>query len=54
MKAYGDLDADVMKNAAPIAPYIATNAKILVGEKVGCYTYDPIGGVTNLTAVCLK
>ncbi len=43
-----------MKNAARFAPYIATNAKILVGEKVGCYTFDPIGGVTNLAAVCMK
>jgi len=53
-KEYAEIDRDLMKNAAPIAPYINTNAKILVGPDVGCYTYNPTGGTTNLVAVCKK
>jgi ABC-type oligopeptide transport system substrate-binding subunit len=51
---YAQLDADIMRNAAPMAPFINTNAKIFVSDKVGCYTYSTIGGSTNLAAVCLK
>jgi ABC-type transport system substrate-binding protein len=51
---YAQLDADIMRNAAPMAPFINTNAKIFVSEKVGCYTYSTVGGSTNLAAVCLK
>ncbi len=51
---YAAIDRDLMKNAAPIAPYINTNAKILVGPDVGCYTYNSTGGTTNLVALCKK
>ena len=40
--------------AAPMAPYINTNAKIFVVENVGCYTYSPIDASTNLVATCMK
>jgi ABC-type transport system substrate-binding protein len=52
--AYARLDADLMKNAAPMAPFINTNAKILVGQEIGCYTYSVVSGSTNLAAVCKK
>jgi peptide/nickel transport system substrate-binding protein len=52
--AYARLDADLMKNAAPMAPFINTNAKILVGENIGCYTYSVVSGSSNLVAVCRK
>ena len=51
---YAQLDADISRNAAPMAPFINTNAKILVSQNVGCYTYSTVGGSTNLAAVCLK
>ena len=28
--------------------------RILVGETVGCYSFQPVLGTTNLVAVCLK
>jgi ABC-type oligopeptide transport system substrate-binding subunit len=52
--AYARLDADLMKNAAPLAPFINTNAKILVGPDIGCYTYSVVSGSTNLAAVCKR
>ena len=51
---YARLDRDIMRNASPMAPFINTNARIYVGEDLGCYTYAPAHGVTNLVAVCKK
>jgi peptide/nickel transport system substrate-binding protein len=53
LTAYGLLDRDLMKNAAPVAPYIATNARILTSSKVGCYGYTSIQS-TLLTQLCVK
>jgi peptide/nickel transport system substrate-binding protein len=52
--AYAKLDADITRNAAPLGTFIATNAKILVSQDVGCYTYSTVTGSTNLAAVCKK
>ena len=54
LKAYGILDRDIMRDGAPWAPYINTNARIYVSESVGCYTFAPTHAVTNLVAVCKK
>jgi peptide/nickel transport system substrate-binding protein len=51
---YAQLDSDLMRNAAPMAPFINTNAKILVGQEIGCYTYSTVNGSSNLVAVCKK
>jgi ABC-type transport system substrate-binding protein len=51
-KAYSDLDRGIMKDAAPLAPFITQNARILVGADVGCYSFQPVYGTTNLVAVC--
>ena len=53
LTAYGLLDRDLMKNAAPVAPYISTNARILTSTKVGCYGYTSIQS-TLLTQLCVK
>lgn len=53
LQAYGLLDRDLMKNAAPVAPYISTNARILTSTKVGCYGYTSIQG-SLLTQICTK
>ena len=52
--AYAKLDHEIIRDAAPLAPFINQNARILVGEKVGCYSFQPVLGTTNLVAVCLK
>jgi len=51
---YATLDRTIMKDYAPMAPFINTNARIYVGQDVGCYKYAPAHGVTNLAAVCKK
>jgi peptide/nickel transport system substrate-binding protein len=52
-RAYSLLDRDLMAHAAPIAPYLASNARIFVSAHVGCFTYQSVYG-TDLAALCLK
>jgi hypothetical protein len=51
--AYGNLDVDIMKNAAPWAPRNNFNNRILLSKRVGCFTYNAIYG-TDLAAACIK
>jgi ABC-type transport system substrate-binding protein len=53
LTAYGLLDRDIVKNEAPVAPYISTNARILTSSKVGCYGYTSIQS-TLLTQICTR
>ena len=53
LNAYAALDKALMKDAAPVAPYISTNARILTSKKVGCYGYTSIQS-TLLTQLCVK
>ena len=53
LDAYAALDKALMKDAAPVAPYISTNARILTSTKVGCYGYTSIQS-TLLTQLCVK
>ena len=43
-KAYAKLDHDLMAGPAPLAPYINTNARILMSKRVGCYVYSQTYG----------
>jgi peptide/nickel transport system substrate-binding protein len=53
LNAYGLLDRDILKDQAPVAPYISTNARILTSNKVGCYGYTSIQG-SLLTQLCTR
>jgi len=53
LNAYAALDKALMKDAAPVAPYISSNARILTSKKVGCYGYTSIQS-TLLTQLCVK
>ena len=53
LNAYGLLDRDIMRDQAPVAPYISTNARILTSTKVGCYGYTSIQG-SLLTQLCTR
>ncbi len=53
LDAYAALDKSLMKDAAPVAPYISTNARILTSTKVGCFGYTSIQG-NLLTQICTK
>ena len=52
-KAYGDLDIDLMKNAAPVAPRSNPNQRIFVSKRFGCFTFNP-SYTLDLAAACLK
>ncbi len=53
LTAYGLLDRDIVKDYAPVAPYISTNARIFTSTVVGCYGYTSIQG-TLLTKLCRR
>jgi ABC-type oligopeptide transport system substrate-binding subunit len=51
--AYAKLDHDLMAGPAPLAPYINTNARILMSKRVGCYVYSQTYG-SDLNAACVS
>jgi hypothetical protein len=53
LQAYGLLDRDLMRDHAPLAPYISTNARIFTSNTVGCYAYTSIQG-SLLTQICKR
>ena len=52
-KAYARLDHDLMAGPAPLAPFINTNARILMSKRVGCYVYSQTYG-SILNAACVS
>jgi peptide/nickel transport system substrate-binding protein len=50
-RAYGDLDVQLSRDAAPAIPFAALNAVTFVSANVGCIVLKP---ELALTAVCLK
>jgi ABC-type oligopeptide transport system substrate-binding subunit len=52
-RAFGSLDVDLAKNAAPLASYITDNARELVSSSTGCYFYQPVYEI-DLGALCKK
>ena len=53
LDAYAKLDHDMMAQAAPMAPYIDTNARIFTSKNVGCYVYSQVYG-SILNALCVQ
>jgi peptide/nickel transport system substrate-binding protein len=51
--AYALLEHDLMRQAAPIAPFIVVNDVLFVSPSLGCFTYDPTAG-PDLAAMCKK
>jgi len=51
--AYANLDRDLMKGPAPVAPYINTNARVFVSKRVGCYVYSQVYG-SILNSLCVS
>jgi hypothetical protein len=50
-RAYGDLDVQLARDAAPAIPYANFNEFTFVSSDVGCVVPNP---ALDLTAVCLK
>jgi ABC-type oligopeptide transport system substrate-binding subunit len=49
--AYAALDLDLMRNDPPWVPLYSVTDRILVGKRVGCFTFNPVFG-TDLAALC--
>ena len=41
-RAFGNLDIDLARNAAPLASYITDNTRHLVSRSTGCFYYHPV------------
>jgi ABC-type transport system substrate-binding protein len=50
-RAYGELDVQISRDAAPMIPVSRVNALAFVSDRVGCVVMNP---ALDLTAVCLK
>jgi hypothetical protein len=52
--AYGKLDVDMSRVAAPWASLSNANTREFVSSRVGCYVFQPILGQIDLAAACVK
>src|SRR5262245_56548588 len=52
-RAFGSLDQDLAKNAAPLASYITDNTRILVSKSTGCFAYHPVYEL-DIASICKK
>jgi peptide/nickel transport system substrate-binding protein len=52
-KAYGQLDIDLMKNLAPWAPFVNSNTREFISNRITNYIYHPVysGMIINAAAV---
>jgi peptide/nickel transport system substrate-binding protein len=51
---YGNLDVQMMKDAAPIAAWDNDNDREFISSKTGCYVNQPVYGLADLALLCLK
>jgi ABC-type oligopeptide transport system substrate-binding subunit len=51
--AYGNLDINIMKNAAPWASFANSNLRMLVSKRWGCFTFSAVYQ-NDLAAACVK
>jgi ABC-type transport system substrate-binding protein len=51
--AWALLDRDIMKNQAPLAPLFFRTVREFTSKRIGCWSYQPIYGSMNLSAVCI-
>jgi ABC-type transport system substrate-binding protein len=52
-RAFGNLDIDLAKNAAPLASFITDNTRQLFSSSTGCFFYQPVYEL-DLAAICKK
>lgn len=53
-EAYASLERDVLREHAPVAPILSANARVYVSPSVGCFSFAPAYGTTNLVATCKR
>jgi ABC-type oligopeptide transport system substrate-binding subunit len=52
-RAFGNLDVDLAKNAAPLASYITDNQRYLVSKSTGCFFYQPVYEL-DIASICKR
>ena len=52
--AYGKLDVDLMKNAAPWAPLSNGNTREFISSRVSNYLFHPVYGGAIMNALVIK
>jgi len=52
--AYGKLDVDMMRNAAPWAPMYNSNTREFIGARLTNYIYHPVYAGAVLNALAIK
>ena len=52
--AYGRLDVDIMKNAAPWASFANSNSRELISSRITNYIYSPVYAGAILSALAVK
>jgi ABC-type transport system substrate-binding protein len=52
-RAFAQLDYDVMREAPPLAPFMAANAAVLVSARTHCFRWNALYGV-DLGALCVR
>jgi peptide/nickel transport system substrate-binding protein len=53
LTAFADLDEDLMRDAAPWAPFGVPNDRYYFSDRVGCQTYSPAYTI-DLAALCIR
>lgn len=51
--AYARLDADLVRNAAPMVAFANGTSQDFFSSRIGCQTYQPVFGM-DITALCLR
>lgn len=53
LRAYGDLDVELARDAAPLAAWVNDNDRDFFSERIGCQVYQPIYAM-DLAALCVR
>ena len=53
-QAYGALDLELARNAAPLAALLYDNNRFFVAKRIGCVVYNPASFELNLAALCRR
>ena len=53
LETYAAIERDLLRHAAPVAPFVALNGVYLVSNSVGCFSHHVLG-VENVVAICKK
>ena len=53
-RTYGNMDIQMMKDAAPVAPVLNSTNRIIVSSRISNYTYNDANTYTAWNALVIK